>query len=120
LPKLRGQFLLHVFEQPELHGMEDLHAWGAGRHERELGCQPNLRELRARSLYQRHKLPSLFSVDQLLRRRVHLCKRYEQNGRGVPKLRSGPFLYVFEQPSVYGMEDLLARGAYQNEWYFYL
>ena len=54
-------------------------------------------------------------MDRLLRRRVHLCKRYEQNGRGVPKLRSGLFLYVFEQPSMHGMEDLLGGPARQDE-----
>ena len=107
-------------EHSELHGMDNMRAWGTCQDERKLGREPDMRELLDRTLHQRHEHPNLYSVDQLLRRRVHLCKRYEQNGRGVPKLRSGLFLYVFEQPSMHGMEDLLARGAYQNEWYFYL
>ena len=100
--------------------MDNMRAWGTCQDERKLGHEPDLHTLLDRAIYYRREHTNLYSVDQLLRRRVHLCKRYEQNGRGVPKLRSGLFLYVFEQPSVYGMEDLLARGAYQNEWYFYL
>jgi hypothetical protein len=55
------------------------------------------------------------NMDSLPERSVHLCKRYEQNGRGVPKLHSGLFLLVLEQPLLYGVEDMLNRRARQDE-----
>ena len=55
------------------------------------------------------------NMGSLPERSVHLCKRYEQNGRGVPKLRSGLFLLVLEQPLLYGVEDVRSRRARQDE-----
>ena len=82
---------------------------------REQQRRPKVFALRCKDVFESQKRLRLYNVDRLLRRRVHLCKRYEQNGRGVPKLRSGPFLYVFEQPSMHGMEDLLGGPARQDE-----
>jgi hypothetical protein len=50
VPKLRSGLFLYVFEQPSMHGMEDLLGGPARQDERELGCEPDLRALLDRAI----------------------------------------------------------------------
>ena len=95
-----------------MHGMEDLLGGPARQDERELGCEPDMRKLPERALYQCREHSELHGMDDLRAWGTGQDERELGREPDMRELLDRTLHQRHEHPNLYSVDQLLRRRVH--------